>query len=194
MTLNARRIYDNPTAEELRAFTEEMPTCEVSEFDNPNVQTRVTSRSSVSTFIVTDDPNFTDQKTMSRVQYEAIARMQDDYIAQQEMVVVDGSIGNVQEFRTPARLSIEKANANIAGMQQKLYYPREGGEPEVQVVYTPNLSAPGWPEDRCIAVDLENQHHPGHRQRLLRRGQEGRPADVEQAGLRQGRPAAARRL
>ncbi len=156
MTLNARRIYDNPTAEELRAFTEEMPTCEVSEFDNPNVQTRVTSRSSVSTFIVTDDPNFTDQKTMSRVQYEAIARMQDDYIAQQEMVVVDGSIGNVQEFRTPARLSIEKANANIAGMQQKLYYPREGGEPEVQVVYTPNLSAPGWPEDRCIAVDLEN--------------------------------------
>jgi phosphoenolpyruvate carboxykinase (ATP) len=156
VTLNARRIYDNPTAEELRAFTEEMPTCEVSEFDNPNVQTRVTSRSSVSTFIVTDDPNFTDQKTMSRVQYEAIARMQDDYIAQQEMVVVDGSIGNVQEFRTPARLSIEKANANIAGMQQKLYYPREGGEPEVQVVYTPNLSAPGWPEDRCIAVDLEN--------------------------------------
>jgi phosphoenolpyruvate carboxykinase (ATP) len=156
VTLNARKIHDNPTPEELRAFTEEMPTCRVSGFDNPNVQTRVTSRSSVSTFIVTDDPNLTDQKTMSRVQFEAIARMQDDYIAQQEMVVVDGSIGNVQEFRTPARLSIEKANANIAGMQQKLYYPREGGEPDVQVVYTPNLSAPGWPEERCIAVDLEN--------------------------------------
>jgi phosphoenolpyruvate carboxykinase (ATP) len=156
VTLNARKIYDNPTPEELRAFTEEMTTCRVSEFDNPNVQTRVTSRSSVSTFIVTDDPNLTDQKTMSRVQYEAIARMQDDYIAQQEMVVIDGSIGNVQEFRTPARLSIEKANANIAGMQQKLYYQSEGGEPEVQVVYTPNLSAPGWPEERCIAVDLES--------------------------------------
>jgi len=72
------------------------------------------------------------------------------------MVVVDGFIGNVEGFQTPARLTIEKANANIAGMQQKLYYARQGGEPQVHVVYTPNLSMPGYPEDRCIAVDLEN--------------------------------------
>jgi phosphoenolpyruvate carboxykinase (ATP) len=72
------------------------------------------------------------------------------------MVVIDGYIGNVEDFRTPARLTIEKANANIAGMQQKLYYDRRGGEPEVQVIYTPNLAAPGYPDDRIIAVDLEN--------------------------------------
>src|SRR2546427_2856867 len=42
-------------------------------------------------------------------------------------------------------------------MQQKLYYPRQGqGDPEVQVIYTPNLPAEGYPDDRCIAVDLEN--------------------------------------
>ncbi|MGH2555514.1 MAG: phosphoenolpyruvate carboxykinase (ATP), partial [Actinomycetota bacterium] len=154
--MNARKIYDNPSAEELRRFTEAMPNCRITEFGNANVQTRVTSRSSQSTFIVTDDPAFTDKKKMSRAEYERIGTMQDQYIAGQEMVVIDGFIGNVEGFQTPARLTIEKANANIAGMQQKLYYDRSGGEPQVHVIYTPNLSMPGYPEDRCIAVDLEN--------------------------------------
>src|SRR5437762_4182690 len=108
--MNAKRIYDNPRAEELRAFTEQMPTSRVTEFGNVNVQTRVTSRSSGSTFIVTDDPGLTDQKTMGRAEFAQIERLQDDYIAEQEMVVVDGYIGNVPDFQTPARLTIEKAN------------------------------------------------------------------------------------
>ena len=153
--MNANKIYDNPTPEELRAFTEQMPTCHITEFDNVNVQTRVTSRSSPSTFIVTDDPSLTDQKTITRAQYDQIAKMQDEYIAGREMLVIDGFIGNVEGFETPARLSIEKANANIAGMQQKLYYEGPHKESEVHVVYTPNLLAPGYPDDRCIAVDLD---------------------------------------
>src|SRR5712691_10588430 len=154
--MHAKRIHDNPTPQQLRAFTEEMPSCRVTSFGNVNIQTRVTSRSAGSTFIVTDDPSITDGKTMTRDEYDRVAKMQDDYISEQEMVVVDGFIGNVEGFQTPARLAIEKANANIAGMQQKLYYHRDpGGEPEVQVIYTPNLSAPGYPDDRCIAVDLE---------------------------------------
>ena len=156
MKVEARTIYDNPSAEELRKFTEEMPQCRITEFDNVNVQTRVTSRSAGSTFVVTDDPSTASGKTMTREEYDRIARLQDEYIAKQDMVVVDGYIGNDETFRTPARLSIEKANANVAGMQQKLYFPREGGDPEVQVVYTPNLPAPGYPDDRVIAVDLEN--------------------------------------
>jgi phosphoenolpyruvate carboxykinase (ATP) len=154
--MNAKRIHDNPSAEVLREFTEQMTSCRTTEFDNVNVQTRVTSRSAGSTFIVTDDPGITDGKTMGRAEYEALARLQDDFIAGQEMVVVDGFIGNVPDFQTPARLSIERANANIAGMQQKLYYRRQPGDPEVEVVYTPNLPATGYPDDRCIAVDLEN--------------------------------------
>ena len=39
------------------------------------------------------------------------------------MVVVDGFIGNDPEYRSRARLYIESANANIAGMQQQLYFP-----------------------------------------------------------------------
>jgi phosphoenolpyruvate carboxykinase (ATP) len=155
-TLRAKAIHDNPSPQELRAFTEDMPTCRVTEFGNVNTQTRVTSRSSGSTYIVTDDPTLTDKQTISRADYERIAKLQDDYVAGQEMVVVDGYIGNVPDFQTAARVTIEKANANIAGMQQKLYYERGSGEPEVQLIYTPNLPAPGYPDERLIAVDLEN--------------------------------------
>src|SRR5216117_2962450 len=59
-------------------------------------------------------------------------------------------------MRTAARLVMEKRYANVAGMQQKLYFERrDGGEPEVQVIYTPGLPAPGYPDDRIIAVDLD---------------------------------------
>jgi phosphoenolpyruvate carboxykinase (ATP) len=157
--VQARTIFDNPSADELRKYTEEMPQCRVTAFDNVNVQTRVTSRSAGSTFVVTDDPSSASGKTMSREEYRRIARTQDEYLARQDVLVVDGFIGNDPAFRTPARLTIEKANANIAGMQQKLYFPRDGeaGEDaEVQVIYTPNLPVPGYPDERCIAVDLEN--------------------------------------
>jgi phosphoenolpyruvate carboxykinase (ATP) len=154
--VQARRVFHNPSPEELRSFTEEMPGCRITEFGNVNVQTRATSRSAGSTYIVSDDPAVTSGQTITREEYERIARMQDDYIAGREMVVVDGFIGNDESFRTAARLTIERANANVAGMQQKLYYPRDGQDPEVHVMYTPNLPAPGYPDDRIIAVDLEN--------------------------------------
>ena len=153
------RVHDNPSPEQLRAFTEEMPTCRITEFGNVNVQTGVTSRSAGSTYIVTDDPEITSGQTIGREEYDRIAGVQDDHMASREMVVVDGYIGNVEGFRTRARLTIDRANANIAGMQQKLFYPRDGDggewDPEVHVIYTPNLPAPGYPDDRCIAVDLE---------------------------------------
>ncbi len=154
MKLEARTTHDNPSAEELRAFTEQMPQCRRTEFDNVNVQTQVTARSAGSTFVVTDASS---GKTMTRDEFERVAARQAEYLRGQEVVVIDGFIGNDPSFRTKARLTIEKANANIAGMQQKLYFPREDGdEPEIQVIYTPNLTAPGYPDDRLIAVDLQN--------------------------------------
>jgi phosphoenolpyruvate carboxykinase (ATP) len=149
-------VHDNPTPEELRSFTEQMPQTRITQFGNVNVQTKVTSRSAASTHVVTDDPSTASGKTMTREEYERVARIQDEYLANQDVVVIDGCIGNDPDFHTPARLTIEKANANIAGMQQKLYFPRSGDEPEVRVIYTPNLSAEGYTDDRLIAVDLEN--------------------------------------
>ena len=154
MTVQARAIHDNPSPDELRRFTEEMPTCRVTEYDNVNVQTRVTSRSAGSTYVVAERSS---GKTMTREDFETIARMQDEYLRDKEVLVIDGYIGNDPSFRTTARLSIEKVNANIAGMQQKLYFQRDDrDDPEVQVVYSPNLAAPGYPDERVIAVDLEN--------------------------------------
>jgi phosphoenolpyruvate carboxykinase (ATP) len=154
MDLQARAIHDNPSPATLRSFTEQMPQCRVTEFGSVNVQTRATSRSAGSTFVVAERSS---GKTMTREEFDRIATMQDRYLRDQEVVVIDGSIGNDPAFRTSARLSIERASANIAGMQQKLYFPPSGdAEPEVHVVYTPNLPAPGYPDDRVIAVDLEN--------------------------------------
>src|SRR5262249_23303792 len=95
-------------------------------------------------------------KTMSREDFDTIAEAQDRYLAQTDAIQIDGFIGNDPTLQTAARLTIEKANANIAGMQLKLYFERtDGADPEVQVIYTPNLPAPGYPDDRVIAVDLE---------------------------------------
>ena len=154
--VRARKVESKPTAARLRELTEQMPNSQVTEFGNVNVKTRVDARSKSSTFLVDDSTNETKQ-TITREEYDRVAKLQDDYIATREMVVLDGYIGSDPTFRTRARLVIESANANIAGMQQQLYYPLgdgDDGEPATTVVYTPNLAAPGYPNDRLIAVDL----------------------------------------
>jgi len=148
------KIHLNPTPEELRTFTEAMPQARLTEFGNVNVQTQVTSRSVASTHVVGGPSS---GKTMTREAFDDIAATQDAFLADRDVVVIDGYIGNAPEMRTAARLTIEKAHANIAGMQRMLYFDRtDGAEPEVHVIYTPNLTAPGYPDDRLIAVDLEN--------------------------------------
>jgi phosphoenolpyruvate carboxykinase (ATP) len=147
-------VFVDPSPEELRRYTEEMPECRISEFGNVNVQTKVVSRSAGSTFVV-DRPS--SGKTMTREAFHEIAHRQDSYIAEHDMIRIDGWIGNDPELRTRARLLMEKRYANVAGMQQKLYFARDDdAEPEVQVIYTPGLDAPGYPDDRVIAVDLDH--------------------------------------
>jgi len=155
----ARRLIDNPTPADLRDLTAAMPNARRTIYDNYNVQTRVDARSTRSTYIVTDRPDQHTAQCVSRDEGERWAAVQDAYIRDQGMVVVDGVIGNDPAFVTPARLIIEARNANVAGMQQWLYYPPEGRtprpDPEITIIYTPNLSAPGYPDDRAIFVDLE---------------------------------------
>ncbi|RYF02908.1 MAG: phosphoenolpyruvate carboxykinase (ATP), partial [Deltaproteobacteria bacterium] len=129
-------------------------------FGNQNVETRVLARSKASTYIVTDTPEAHSDQTISRSQGEAIARHQDAYIRQQSMVVIEGYIGADPKTRVAARLMVESRNANIAAMQQQLYFPvsdaeRRNFRPTLQVIYTPNLKAPGYANDRVIAVDLQ---------------------------------------
>ena len=155
--VKAKSVEWNPTAERLRELAEKMPNSQLTEFGNVNIKARVDARSTASTFTVDDSTNAT-SKTITREEYDRVAAAQDAYIAEQEMVVVDGYIGSDPQFRTRARLVIEAANANVAGMQQQLYYPLEDGDdsdPVTTVVYTPNLPMPDYPNDRLIAVDLK---------------------------------------
>ena len=161
LPVQPKSVVWNPTPEQLRSFAEQMPNARVTEFGNLNVATRVVSRSKGSTFIATDTPENHSDQTISRAEYARIAKLQDDYIRQHDMLVIEGFIGNDPEFRTPARLIMEKANANVAAMQHILYYPATAEEladfqPTVTVIYTPNLKAEGYPDERLIAVDLEN--------------------------------------
>jgi phosphoenolpyruvate carboxykinase (ATP) len=157
--VNGSRVEWNPSPARLRELTEEMPNASVTEFGNVNVKARVDSRSTRSTYLVDDSTNSRGQ-TITRAEYDRVAARQDAHIAKRHMVVVDGYIGSDPQFRTKARLIMEAANANVAGMQQQLYYPTEGGydphrwDPDTTVIYTPNLEAPGYPDDRLIAVDL----------------------------------------
>jgi phosphoenolpyruvate carboxykinase (ATP) len=156
--VKAKSVEYHPTPERLRELAERMPNSQITEFGNVSVRARVDSRSKASTFVVEDTTNA--DKTITRDEYERVAAAQDEYILRRDMVVVDGYIGSDPQFRTRARLIIEASNANIAGMQQQLYYPVEAGydpeswEPDTTVIYTPNLPMPGYPNDRLIAVDL----------------------------------------
>jgi phosphoenolpyruvate carboxykinase (ATP) len=161
LPVQPQSVIWNPSPAELRELAAKMPNARDTEFDNLNVATRVVSRSKLSTFIATDHPEQHSDQTITRAEYDRIARIQDDYIRKQTMVVVEGYIGNDPEFRVPARLVIEAANANVAAMQAILYYPATPEElrtfdPVLQVIYTPNLPMSGYPDDRLIAVDLEN--------------------------------------
>jgi phosphoenolpyruvate carboxykinase (ATP) len=155
---DAKSVRVNPSAEELKELAAKMPNARETRYGNLNVQTEVLARSKASTFIVLDDPDSSSQQGITREEGERIAKLQDEYIAGQDMIVVDGYIGDDPEFRTAARLYIEEANANIAGMQKQLYFDVENPdsfEPELTVIYTPNLSVEGYPNDRVISVNLE---------------------------------------
>jgi phosphoenolpyruvate carboxykinase (ATP) len=159
--VKASSIEWNPSPARLRELTEKMPNSSVTEFANVVVKARVDSRSSKSTYIVEDSTNTTKQ-TITRAEYDRVAAVQEDYLAHEDVVVVDGYIGSDPEFRTRARLVIEASNANVAGMQQQLYYPvgedydPATWDPQTTVVYTPNLPMEGYPNDRLIAVDLNS--------------------------------------
>jgi phosphoenolpyruvate carboxykinase (ATP) len=159
--VHAASVEWNPSAERLHELAEKMPNASITEFGSVNVKARVDSRSTRSTFIVEDSTNATKQ-TITRPEFDRIAAEQDAYIAGAHMVVVDGYIGSDPAFRTRARLVMEAANANVAGMQKQLYYPAGDDcdpatwEPDTTVIYTPNLPAPGYPNDRVIAVDLNS--------------------------------------
>ncbi|MBI4229385.1 MAG: phosphoenolpyruvate carboxykinase [Planctomycetes bacterium] len=153
-------VIFHPSPEDLFTLTGEMPSARKTRYGTWNVQTKVLARSKGSTRVVSDRPQEHSDSTIPVAEFERIARLQDDYIRSREMIVVDGTIGNDPAFATRARLVVERGWANIAAMQQILYFgSQEAGpdwDPELTVIDTPGLPAPGYPNDRLIAVDLRS--------------------------------------
>ena len=157
MEIRARSQLVNPGTDELRALTEAQPTSHLTMFGNLDVITRVTARSKGSTFIVSENPSRHTDPTMSREEFAAIARRQDEYLRDHDVVVLDGYIGDHPDARVKTRLVIERSHANIAAKQRLLYFPADDdSEPEFTVIYTPNLTAPGYPDERVIAADFDS--------------------------------------
>ncbi len=160
LPVSPKSLIKNPDPKDLKRMTAEMPNARQTEFGNLNVETRVTSRSKGSTYVVTDDPSQHTDQTITRQKGAEMAKKQDDYIRGQDMIAIEGFIGPDPELRTAVRLIIEKKNANIAAMQQQLYFTPTTAEyahfePKLQVIYTPNLKAEGFPNDRLIAAFLD---------------------------------------
>ncbi|HVB14391.1 MAG TPA: phosphoenolpyruvate carboxykinase [Candidatus Dormibacteraeota bacterium] len=156
----ARHTRLHPSQEELRQLTAVMPTARLTAYDNYNVQTLALARSTGSTYIITDSPEITSGQTITTEEGRRVASLQEEYLRGQDVIVIDGYVNNDPAFRSPVRLVIEEAGANIAGMQDHLLF-KDGQigadfRPEFTVIFTPKLPMPGYPEDRLITVDLEN--------------------------------------
>lgn len=161
LIVSPKSVISNPDPADLKIMVGEMPNARLTEFGNYNVETEVVARSTGSTYIVTDDPGSHSGQCIAREEGNRIARLQDEYIKNSEMIVIDGFIGGDPSTRTSTRLIVERRNANIAAMQQQLYFTPSLEElahfdPILQVIYTPNLKVDGYPDDRVIAVDLQN--------------------------------------
>ena len=154
---SAKSVAVNPTQDEMREWTLEfMPRIAETEFGNLNYTADVCARLAGSTFFVCEEPD-NPQNKISRAEFTEWADLQDAYIADKEMILVEGYIGPDEDFRTGCRVLIEKTQANIPAMQQQLYFPKDSGwAAEMTVIYTPGLRAPGKPDDRLILVDLDN--------------------------------------
>lgn len=152
---SARSVERSPEQARLRELAlEGMPRVTITEFDNINYRAEVTARLKNSTFFVSDEE--ISQNRISSAEAVEWASKQDEYIADKDMILVEGYIGPDPGFRTACQMYIEASQPNIAGMQTQLFFPKdEQWAPEFTVIYTPGLAAPGKPDDRLIVVDLE---------------------------------------
>ena len=152
----ARSVAVNPTQAEMRGWVlEHMPRITETEFGNLNYKAEVKARLAASTFFIAEEEIY--QNRMARSEYEEWAAKQDAYIADKDMILIEGYIGPDPDFQTASAVYMERTQANIPAMQQQLYFPKDDNyDREFTVVYTPGLGAPGKPNDRLILVDLAN--------------------------------------
>ncbi len=151
----ARSVEKNPSQARLRELAMGDPRITETEFGNLNFRARITARLNNSTFFVADEE--IPKKRMSRADADKWAALQDEYIKNADMLLVEGYIGPDPGFRTGTRLYMEASQPNIPGMQKHLYFPPDDEwKAEFTVIYTPGLPGEGMPNDCLILIDLDN--------------------------------------
>ena len=151
------RLTERPTRETLRALTLAMPNARVTQHGNVNVQNHVPNWSCEATFLVADHPELSSHRAMSRCDEAGIATLQERYADRRDMIALNGAIGGGASCRLRVRLYVESSCANIAAVQEMLYFPPDGDEdaPEATVFCTPGLRLPGPRHGRAVTVDFE---------------------------------------
>ncbi len=162
VTVKAKQVIDNPTQEEIQKLSLDFcPNMFRTANGSMNkVVSIAKARSAGNTYVVAADPSKHSCQTMDPAEAARIAKMQDEYLAGQTVIRIDGFIGNHPERKVKSTLWMSIEGANVAGMQQILYFPVETAEEKArpsmfQVIYTPGLSDPKYPKGRVMVVDLD---------------------------------------
>jgi len=157
---HARSILDNPSPDQLRdlALRHTPNVARTARGSLNKVVSIAKARSAGNTYLVSDDSSLHSAKTMSTADAARIIALQDAYIAQSDMIKIDGWIGSDPKARVGVTLWISREGANVAGMQQVMYFPVTAEErahfrPGFEVIYTPGLLVEGHDKGRCILVD-----------------------------------------
>ncbi len=148
----------NPDIETLRDLTFKQKNVFKTEFNNPDAITRAKARSAKNTYIVTDNDSITDTQTISVAEGERIAKLQDEFIKQHNMIKIYGYIGLDNDVKVPSQLIIQEEYANVAAMQKSLYFEIEDSErfqPLFTIIMTPDLGIDGYNDNKVIAVYLD---------------------------------------
>jgi phosphoenolpyruvate carboxykinase (ATP) len=157
----ALKVHANPTQDEFQklalAHTPNMKRTDRGSMNK--VASIAKARSAANTFVLAEDAAQHTCKTMKPADAQKYIDAQEAYIAGHEIVRVDGYIGNHPDTRVRATLWMTVEGANVAAMQQILYFPPDASElaqwqPEFQIIYTPGCPAEGQDKSRVILVDV----------------------------------------
>ena len=158
----ALKVHANPTQDEFRKLAlAHTPNMRQTDRGSMNkIASIAKARSAANTFVLAEDPSKHTCKTMKPADAQKYIEAQEAYIAGREIIRLDGYIGNHPDTRVKCTLWMTVEGANVAAMQQILYFPPDPAElatwePQFQVIYTPGCKAESQDKGRAILVDVD---------------------------------------
>ena len=130
-----KRIIDNPSDEELRAWALERGGI-ITEFGNLSVITKTRNRSAKFTEVVLDEFNDENRQLV----YEVM-----DYLKTKEVLTLDRVMCMALGFKKNCRLYVTADYPRLPLMWGNTLFPSEGGEPDFTTI-----TVPEWPEKKVL--------------------------------------------